>query len=459
VTLSVGYHPGDLEAALVEPRTYVTRRQRTRIGVTALMSSMICLLYLIPAPLYIPQLAAVGRPALVLALLLFCWWVLSRLHPGLVMTGPQPMRWVVLIYVVSTLLSYAAGLIRGLTVLEANGQNLALIGTAEFLGVILMFADGLQNWGRLYGVLRVLVWCSGFMALVGLLQFALKKDVTRYLVLPGLKVRDQLAGFGARGFGFERVASTTAHYIEFSACMAVLFPYAVHLALFSPTRRRRFWFGVVAALDLFAIPATLSRTGLVALAVGILVIFPVWRWRTRFNAVILAMGAVAALAVAKPGLIGTLGSLFSGASGDPSIQHRTNDYPIVFYYFNQRPWLGRGPGTFIPAVYGGRVLDNQWLGQLLGTGLLGVAALAALHVAGIVLAAVAWRRSSRLEDRHLCACLVSTMLIGLVVAGTFDSMGFTTYSTTLALLMGMCGAVWRFTHPARQVRTASVRRV
>jgi O-antigen ligase len=154
-----------------------------------------------------------------------------------------------------------------------------------------------------------------------------------------------------------------------------------------------------------------------------------------------------------------LGTLFSGASADPSIQHRTNDYPIVFYYFNQRPWLGRGPGTFIPAVYGGRVLDNQWLGQLVGTGLVGVAALAALHIAGIVLAAVAWRRSTRAEDRHLCACLVSTMLIGLVVAATFDSMGFTTYSTTLALLMGMCGAVWRFTHPARQVRTASVRRV
>jgi O-antigen ligase len=129
---------------------------------------------------------------------------------------------------------------------------------------------------------------------------------------------------------------------------------------------------------------------------------------------------------------------------------------VVLHYFSEHPWFGRGPGTFIPAVYGGRVLDNQWLGQLVETGALGVIALAALPIAGIVLAAIALRRSTRVEDRHLCAVLISTELIFLVVSGTFDSLGFSTYAITVALLTGMCGAVWRFTHPARQVRTSAV---
>lgn len=452
-------HPADLEAALVEPQTYLTRRRQTFIDVTAVMGLMICLLYIIPAPLFIPQLAAVGRPGLVVALLLFLWWVLTRLHPRLVMTGPQPMRWAVLAYVVSLFLSYAAGLARGLTGLEANGENLALIGTAEVIGVILMFADGLRNWDRLRAVLKVLVWCAGFMAIVGLLQFFLKKDVTHYLVLPGLKIKDDLAGFMERGAGFDRVASTATHYIEFSACMATVLPFAIHLARFAPTRQQRQMFFIVAVLVIAAIPVTLSRTGLVGLAICLLVMIPVWKWRTRFNALIIGGLLVAAMTVVKPGLLGTLRVMFASVGNDPSIQGRTDDYPVVMYYFHQHPLLGRGPGTFIPAVYGGRVLDNQWLGTLVETGALGIATLAGLAITAIILAAIALRRATRPEDRHLCAALISSQLIFLTVSGTFDTLGFSTYAMTVFLLAGMCGAVWRFTNPARQVRTSAVRRI
>jgi hypothetical protein len=47
--------------------------------------------------------------------------------------------------------------------------------------------------------------------------------------------------------------------------------------------------------------------------------------------------------------------------------------------------------------------------------------------------------------------------MGLLVAGTFDSMSFLTYATTLALTLGLCGTVWRLTHPARTVRTSTTR--
>jgi polysaccharide biosynthesis protein PslJ len=44
-----------------------------------------------------------------------------------------------------------------------------------------------------------------------------------------------------------------------------------------------------------------------------------------------------------------------------------------------------------------------------------------------------------------------------VVAGTFDSLSFSTYTVVVALTLGFCGTVWRLTHPARTVRTSTTR--
>ena len=73
-----------------------------------------------------------------------------------------------------------------------------------------------------------------------------------------------------------------------------------------------------------------------------------------------------------PGLLGTLRSLFLHASSDPSVKGRTNDYTVVFQYVGERPWFGRGPGTFLPGRY--ILLDNQFLGALVATGVVGVIA-------------------------------------------------------------------------------------
>ena len=38
-----------------------------------------------------------------------------------------------------------------------------------------------------------------------------------------------------------------------------------------------------------------------------------------------------------------------------------------------------------------------------------------------------------------------------------DSLAFLTFATTLGLTIGMCGTVWRLTHPQRMVRTSATR--
>jgi O-antigen ligase len=455
---SAGVHPSDLEPALVAARTYATRRWRARIDAGTVISLMVCLLFTIPSSQILPQLTIAGRPALVLALGLFAWWVISRLSPWLVMVGPQPLRWAAMVYLLSILLSYFAGLLRGLPTLEANRQDFTLLVTFEFLGVMLMTADGLRNWERFWNVLRVFVWCAGFMAVVGLIQSILKIDVAQYLTLPGLHKNVDLAGFETRGTsGNVRVASTATHYIEFGTVMAMAVPFAIHFAKFAPTSRSRTAYGILALLSAAVIPMTISRTGIVALFGALAVMFvSVWGWRMRYNIMVVAIVLMGGLVVGKPGLLGTLRSMFLASSeSDNSIQGRTDDYSYVARWFAERPWLGRGPGTLIPDLY--LVLDNQWLLTLVTGGLIGVAAMAALHITCISLAGIALRRSTRPADRHICAALISSQVVAILVAATFDSFSFTTFSFTLALMSGLAGAVWRFTHPARTVRTARPR--
>jgi hypothetical protein len=449
-------HPADLEPSLVGHRTYLSRRRYLRVDAALLMCLLLALLDLMPAALIVPGMTDLGRPALIIGVLMFAWWILVRLSPALTVIGPQPMRWVVLAYWVSILISYAVGYLRGMSEIEVNGANRALFYAAAFTGVILTIADGIPNWDRFNTLLRFFVYCGGFMAVVGLLQFILKIDITQYLKLPGLQEHGLESDFVERGVGI-RVASTASHYIEFSSVMATTLPFAIHYAMFSSGKKQRRRFLTLALLIGAAVPVTISRTGIVALAVVVIVMVPVWNWRTRYNFLGLTVALMGVLMVVKPGLLGTVKNLFTQADQDTSVTARTSRYGLVGHYFSQAPWLGRGTGTWIPPQY--QILDNYWFTFALNNGLIGVAVLGALHITGIVLVVIARRRVTDPSDKHLCTVLISAQLIAIVVAATFDSLSFTTYAMTLAVTVGACGTVWRFTHPERRVRTSAARPV
>jgi O-antigen ligase len=452
LTAPPAIHPGDLEPSLLDGHTYLTRRRILKLDAATLLSLMLVFLTAFPARLIVPGMTDVGRPAIVVCLVLFCWWILVRLNPRLVVVGPQPIRWVLLIYWLSILASYGTGFLRGLTAMEANSSDRWLISTAALSGVILAAADGITNWERFRSVLRVLVWCCAFLALVGLIEAVLARDITQYLLVPGLAEKGAAPELQPRGGGL-RVASNTTHYIELSAVLATALPFAIHLTRFSPTKAQRRRFAVAVVLIGAGIPATISRTGLVSVVIVALVLMPLWTWRLRYNGLLSCFALLGVLAAAKPSFAATLIEMFTGFNEDPSITSRTERYELVGYYFAQTPWLGRGTGTWVPPQY--QYLDNQWLATALCNGIVGVAALALLFLGALTLALLALRRATTPEDKHVCAALVSTQLIAIFVSVTFDSLWFDTYATTVALTVGLCGAVWRFTHPARQIRTST----
>lgn len=453
MTATTSIHPYDLDPAVYAGSTYASRRRRRYlVDLTALINLMVVLTFVLPTRLALPQLSGVGRPALMLGLLLTVLWLVSKVHPGLGTRGPQPIRWAAIIFMTSFLMSYSAGYLRGLPALEASGADIALIATIIFLGVIIATADFVPNRSRLDDVIRTIVWSGAFMAVLGHVEFAFNVALAEYITFPGLTLHGQLLGLEARGTGFYRVASTATHYIEFSTVMAVVLPFAIHLVLFAPTRTMRRNALIAAVLIGAAVPVALSRTGILALIVGMLAVMPVWPWRARLNIAAAGLVVVAGLMVVRPGLLGTIRSLFLGLSGDPSITGRTDDYAIVASYIAERPILGRGIGTFIPDHY--LILDNQWLQTIIGGGYVGLAALIGLHLTAIFLCVIAIRRTTAPADRHLCACLVGVQLIALVAHATFDSFAFSTFSTMIALGAGLSGAMWRLTHPSRHIHSA-----
>jgi polysaccharide biosynthesis protein PslJ len=446
--------PADLEPSLLYAQTYVSRRRPTYIDAAVLLSLMFALLAFIPARLIVPGATDLGRPSLIIGFLLFFWWVVTRFSPGLMMPGPQPIRWAFFAYFGVLLIGYAVGYLRGLTSMESNAADRTMLYGCVFGGVVLTAADGLPNWFRLRTLLKVLVVSATFMAAFGVVEYLLQRDLSEYLVIPGLQAKGWLPVVEERGSAI-RVASTTSHYIEMAAYLALILPFAIHFAIFSRRPKRR-WMAILATVIIAAgIASTVSRTGIVALAIMVIALVPLWTWRMRYNIGVLVAILFAGGTVASPGLLHTLLHLFDNPSKDSSIAVRYERYPLAFKYIGQRPWLGRGTGTWVSPQY--QIMDNQWLETLLSNGIIGAVAYAALHITAITVAWMALRRSREPEVRHLCAALISTQFMGLVVAATFDSLAFLTFATTLALTIGLCGAVWRLTHPARMVRTSATR--
>jgi O-antigen ligase len=200
----------------------------------------------------------------------------------------------------------------------------------------------------------------------------------------------------------------------------------------------------------FATPLTVSRSAILGLVVGFTVLFSGWTARQRLTALAAAPGFLILTRILVPGLVGTIRSLFTNIASDPSYTGRTDDYEVVEAYVLQHPIFGRGFGTFVPGQDvtidrpGSHItLDNQYLGQVIETGLLGLAALVALFAVGYACARGARRRSLDDERRDLALSLAASIASLAVMFVTFDGFAFPMVTGFTMVLIGCAGAMWR----------------
>jgi O-antigen ligase len=421
------------------------RRRRVRsFDATALLTVFVVLLMVIPSQQAIGVLAL--APAAIIGILALLWWFGARINADSGMArGYQPVRIGLYLFVAAVLISYALCFHRFLAPDEVRSADRFVLFTAAFAGVVLLAADGITDLGRLDRLLRRFTLLGAAVGVLGILQFFTGFDITPLFKIPGLRSNDALSLIGARD-GFRRVAGTAAHPIEFGVLMAMLLPLALHYAFTTVDRRtRERWWYVVAILAC-GIMMSLSRSGVVAAAVGLMIVGSTWPWRRVVNALVAGVLFLGAMRLLIPGLVGSMTGLFTHVTTDDSTTGRTARYPAAFHLIHQYPWFGRGPGTLLPShILENKVaiLDNQYLGSTIETGVIGLVALITMLLIGTFTARGARRRSSDPVVRSLAQALAGSIAGCLVAFYTFDALSFPKVAFGVALLIGCAGALWR----------------
>lgn len=417
----------------------LSRLPGLRLDTVNVLTVYLVLLVGIPATLVVGPLGAAGAPSNLFGILCFVWWVLARVDRRFgLRVARQPLHLFVAFFAASLLLSYVVGTMRVLEVAELSSSDRFMLRVVSLLGVLLLSADGLADRTQVDAVLRRVSVAGGVLAILGILQFVFGVEVNTYIKIPGLTEHTAAQLIQERS-AFRRVSGTAAHPIEFGVVLSTLFPIALHYAM-TAVRARNVHRTAAIAIGA-AIPMSISRSAMLGLVCTFLVLLVGWDWRRRANALLVAPFALAIMRMAVPGLLGTIKSLFTGLSNDPSYLGRTNDYDYVREYIATRPWLGRGPGTFIPELY--TTLDNQYLGQIVETGYVGLVALVLLIAAGVALGWRVRKRATNAEDRSLGTSLAAAAVVPMVTFITFDGLGFSLSSGFAFLVIGCAGATRR----------------
>jgi polysaccharide biosynthesis protein PslJ len=419
---------------------------------------MLSVLLVMPARLRIAPLHALGTPGALVGLVAFAAYVWGRTFGrNWLARGRQPLRFAWALVVLSSFVSYVAFGYRSHTFAESKAADRGLMLLAGMIGLSLLLADGITTRARLRRVLQAIVGGGVVVAALGIVQFATGTDFASRIRVPGFTYVVSDAGDRA---GFTRIVSTATHPIELSVILVLVLIIALHLVFTSaPETRRRY----VAAACIVgaAVPLTVSRTGIIALAAGMFVLFLAWDSRRRANMIgVLALGILATRALV-PGLVGTLASFFTDSSQDPSRLSRQSGLDYAFTLIGQRPLFGRGLGTFIPEQY--VYLDNQVALTTVETGVVGLLVLFG------VFAVASWqtrdvrRVSQDPADRDLAQTLLACIVVGVLTSFTYDAFSFPTGESLLMVCVGLSGALWRIARteevmPIRQVTRLSARR-
>ena len=304
-------------------------------------------------------------------------------------------------------------------------------------------------------VCRVLVAGGAFVAFTAIIESRTHFNVFNHLstVMPFLHLGAlplTTSDFSAVSRGWRlRAYASAQHPIALGAAFMVILPLALYLA--KKTGQRR-WSGA-AALLLVGLFATGSKTAVLMLVGGVLVLL---RLRTRevkkyWPALI---PAIVLVHFAVPGTLGAMWESFFPKGGLVA-QSADNNVgsgriatlgPVLHSEFYPHPIVGEGFGTRLagdngPVMSNAPILDDQWLGVLCETGILGALAFLWLLVRATRMLA----RASRARpgpDGWLPAALAASIVSYAVGMLTFDAFSFIQVTFLFVVMLGLTGTLY-----------------
>jgi hypothetical protein len=311
-------------------------------------------------------------------------------------------------------------------------------------------------------LLRVLVSGGAVVAAAAMFESWTHHDLFNDLhpILPFLRLTDppQTELRGAR----LRVFASAQHPIALGAVLIMMLPLAVYLA--KRTGRRRWW--GVCLLVLLGAFSTVSRTSVMMLLVIGLVFL--WLRPETKRAWPLLIPTLLVAHVALPGALGTLQAAFFPKGGLIAEQQanagkrgsgRIGDLGPAIGQFERQPLLGEGFGTrvtdeTVTGAGNAQILDDQWLGTLLETGLAGVISWIWLYVRFVRRLGRAAKEDD--SDRSwLYTAIAASVAAYSVGMFTYDAWSFIQVTFVLFILLGL-GSAALGPVPARARRAVRV---
>jgi hypothetical protein len=352
---------------------------------------------------------------------------------------------------------------------------------ASFLLVIYLVVSVVRTRKILDWLVRMLVWAGTIEGAAAVVERKLNLNIFNHehLLLPIFHYNNLAIALNTRG-GEIRAQGASGTAIELSATMAMLVPFAIYLGV---TRGQRRWFGAAAVL-LAGDFASGSRTGLISIVV-MLIVFLWLRPRQTLRCWPALIPVLAVVHFLDPGAIGGFyngffpqGGLVAQQSqtfvGPGGVQENANRLsrlgPELHEFANYNPLFGEGFGTRITgktsliastsklagvgdysfngqAVPGSgsqdnaEVLDDQWLGTLLETGVLGLIAWAWLFARAIRRLGARARLERDTPDGWLPVATAAS-LAGFVASMFFyDAFAFTQGDFLTHLLIGFAAVL------------------
>lgn len=423
-------------------RSNLSGRGRGFDGLSVLTVYLV-LLYAVPSSLTITALGSAGRPASLWALFAgvwWCWWQIQRPVPS--GSGLQPVRLALFALLTIAMLSYATAMLRGLPADETNPADNGMLRLAAWAGMLLVAHDGLSDVEALRRFLRRIAWAGAIVAGLGIAQFFTGNALIDWISIPGMS--SDIAVLDSRG-GFPRASATASQPLEYGVVLCMTFPIAIVLAMEDMARwplARWIPAGIIAIASVLSV----SRSELIGLVVGILVLLPTFSGRARVVLGSLALALAAATAVLVPGLLGTIRGLFTGITNDPSTLSRTNSYEAAGELVSRFPLVGKGFGTLLARYH---IFDNQYLLVAIELGVLGLIAFVTLVLTALAATGLARERAVARIDRQLTQALLASALSGAIMMAFFDGLSFPMSAGLLFLILGLCGGAFRlFREPA-----------
>lgn len=299
-------------------------------------------------------------------------------------------------------------------------------------------------------LVRLLIMASAFVGAFALVESRTGTNVFYQLdrVFPFLKEAgdvDQLSRSSRI-----RASASAQHPIALGAALALILPIAVCLAM--AERKLRWW--IATAVLLLGAMGSVSRTVVVMLLGATATLW--WLKRAEMKRMIF-IAFIPAIVLAHFALPGTIGAFRKSFTTEQLIT-KSQDAPVgsgrlatlgpaLSDEFAPNPVFGEGFATRVtipdretPA--NGPILDNQWLGVLLETGLVGAAALFWLFVRSMRV----FGRTGKEDESELgwLLCGVTASIASYAVAMfTFDVFSFIQVTFLLFIILGIGAATLR----------------